>query len=120
MLIVAFTLNQLEEASKLLYPELVFASCVDENGNCALTCSRRDLYNHPPLGLVSRVRIVLDQNGKYSFQVLLFSEEEGTIDEYLQLCSRIELKVNISLVRVLIQSFTRILIMMLFDTTQKV
>ena len=30
--IVAFTLNQLEEASKLLYPELVFASCVDEMG----------------------------------------------------------------------------------------
>ena len=93
--IVAFTLNQLEEASKLLYPELVFASCVDENRNCALTCSRRDLYNHPPLGLVSRVRIVLDQNGKYSFQVLLFSKEEGsinTIDEYLQLCSRIGIK----------------------------
>ena len=89
--VVAFTLDQLEESGKQQYPDLAFVSCINEHGDSVLTCSRRDLYNHPPLGLVSRVQVV-DQDGKYDFQVLLFSKERGsvtTIDEYLALCDQI-------------------------------
>ncbi len=60
-----------------------------------LTCSRRDLHNHPPLGLVSRVQIVLDQEGQYEFQVLLFSKDKeriSTVEDYLYLCGKIATK----------------------------
>ena len=77
------------------YPDLVFVSYTNELGSGVLTCCRRDVYDHPPLGLVSRVQIVVDQDGKYDFQVLLFSKEKGSIsttDEYLALCDRIAAK----------------------------
>ena len=70
----------------------MFASCTKEDGVGAITCHRRDMYNHPPLGLVSQVQVVVDQDGKYDYQVLLFSKEKGcisTIDEYLALCDQI-------------------------------
>ena len=60
----------------------MFASCTKEDRVGAITCHRRDMYNHPPLGLVSRVQVVVDQDGKYDNQVLLF-------DEYLALCDQI-------------------------------
>ena len=81
--VVSFTLGQLEEAGKQLYPDLAFMSCTNECGDSVLTCSRRDLHNHPPLGLVSRVQVVVNQDGKYDFQVILF------IDDYLALCEQI-------------------------------
>ena len=89
--IVAFTLNQLEEAGKQWYSELVFASCTaNEHGrNSVLKRSRRGLYIRPPLGLASRVQVIVDQNSKYDYQVLIVSKEKGTIstvDECLQLC----------------------------------
>ena len=90
--VVSFTLGQLEEAGKQMYPDLAFIACTNECGDSVLTCSRRDLYNHPPLGLVSRVQVVVNQDGKYDFQVILFSKEKGsitTIGDYLALCEQI-------------------------------
>lgn len=46
---------------------------------------RKDVYNHPPSGLISRVQITIDQDSQYNFQVLLFNKEKGsisTVDEY--------------------------------------
>ena len=91
--IIAFSLDQLEVAGKRQYPGLVFTSCMDEQGNSALMCSRRELHNHPPLGLISRARIVVNQDGVYNFQVVLFSKEQGsisTVDEYLELCGQVD------------------------------
>ena len=90
--VVAFTLDQLQEAGKQHYPDLAFVSCTNERGDNVLTCSRRDLHDHPPVGLVSRVQIVVDQDGSYDFQVVMFSKEKGsitTVDEYLELCHQI-------------------------------
>ena len=61
----AFTLGQLETAGREKYPDLVFASCRKEQGVGALTCSRRDMYNHPPLGIVSRVHVVIHEECIY-------------------------------------------------------
>ena len=88
-------MHQLKKTGEEKYPDLVFVSCTNELGDGVLTCSRRDVYNHPPLGLVSRIQIVVDQDGKYDFQVLLFSKEKGSIsttDEYLVLCDHIAAK----------------------------
>ena len=90
--VVEFTLRQCEAAGLDRYPELSFEWGTVSGGNCVLTCTRRDLYEHPPLGLVSRAKIVLDERGEYNFQVLLFSKEKGiisTVEEYLALCDKI-------------------------------
>ena len=85
--IVSFTLEQLDKAGKEKYiTDLVFVAGINENGDGVLTCSRRDVYNHPPLGLVSRVQVVVDQDGKYDFTVL------STVHEYLSLCDQIAVK----------------------------
>ena len=92
---VYFTLQELEEAGEQWYPELVTTSCTNEDGNNVLACSRRDFHNHPPLGLVSRVQIIVDQDGKYDFQVVMFSKEKGsinTVDDHLELCDQIAVK----------------------------
>ena len=62
------------------HPELVFAiRTVKEHGVGAVTCCQKEMYNHPPLGLISRVQIVVDEDGKYDYQVLIFTEEKGYI-----------------------------------------
>ena len=93
--VVAFTLDQLKEAGKQQYPDLSFVSCTNEHGDSVLKCSRRDLHSHPPLGLISRVQVVVNQDGTYDFQVVMFNKEKGsitTIDEYLALCNQIASK----------------------------
>ena len=81
----AKTYTLLEQRSKLSY--LLWGWCIN--------CSRRDMYNHPPLGIVSRVYVVIDEDGKYDYQVLLFSKEKGcisTVDDYLPSCGQISSK----------------------------
>ena len=47
--IVAFTPDQLKKSGEERYPDLVFVSCTNELGSGVLTCSKRDVHNHPPL-----------------------------------------------------------------------
>ena len=50
---------------------------------------KKDMYDHPPLGTVSRVSIVINETGGYDFRVLMFVKERGTIasvDQFLGLC----------------------------------
>lgn len=56
--------------------------CNNENGDEILVCSRRELNHHPPIGLVSSVRIVLNESGDYDFQVLMISKSKGTLKEF--------------------------------------
>ena len=65
---VEFTLRQCKAAGLDQHPELSFESrgTVTVSGNCVLTCTRRDVYEHPTLGLVSQAKIVLDERGGYN------------------------------------------------------
>ena len=63
---VEFTLRQCEAAGLDRHPELSFESRGTLSGNCVLTCTRHDVYEHPPLGLVSQAKIVLDERGDYN------------------------------------------------------
>ena len=50
------------------------------------------MYDHSPLGLISCVRIVVDKDGIYDYQVLLFTKEKwciSNINKYLALCEQI-------------------------------
>ena len=66
---VEFTLRQCEAAGLDQHPELSFESQGHRHtlsGNCVLTCTRHDVYEHPPLGLVRQGKIVLDERGDYN------------------------------------------------------
>ena len=44
---------------------------------------------HPPAGSTSRIRLVVDENGGFDFQVLLRSKQAGkveSVDQFLELC----------------------------------
>ena len=85
-------LQKFERNNPHLAPHRPHVGVVGHTIDRCITCSRRDLHNHPPLGLVSRVQVVVNQDGKYDFQVILFSKEKGsitTIDDYLALCEQI-------------------------------
>ena len=56
--IVAFTLAELDKAGKEKYPDLVFATCTKVDGAGALTCCRKDMYNHPPLAWLVGFRLL--------------------------------------------------------------
>ncbi len=76
----------LEEAGKNKYSdELVFS--LHKDGDAAvLYSSTRKLYQHPPIGAVSRVKINVKEDGSYNFQVGMYSKEKGLLssdDEYL-------------------------------------
>jgi hypothetical protein len=88
----ALSLEDLFHLGAQRYPSLSFVL-----GNCSagdtLSISRRDLHQHPPAGLISRVRIVITENKEYDFQVLLRSKESGCIDsfdKFFELCSMID------------------------------
>ena len=63
---VEFTLRQCEAAGLDRHPELSFELWGTLSGNCVLTCTRRDVYEHPTLGLFSQAKIVLDKRGEYN------------------------------------------------------
>uniref|UniRef100_A0A1X7UFB1 Uncharacterized protein n=1 Tax=Amphimedon queenslandica TaxID=400682 RepID=A0A1X7UFB1_AMPQE len=56
----------------------VTEKCVYEDEQC-LVLSHRKLFNHPPLGLTSRVRIVIKANCQYVVQVVLRDFEKGAL-----------------------------------------
>ena len=62
-----------------LFPDLSFVLGSCSAGN-TLSISRRDLDQHSPAGLIYRARIVVTEDKKYDFQVLLRSKEAGYID----------------------------------------
>lgn len=58
-------------------------SCICSSSSSAseyLVIYQRSLHDHPPAGLISRVRILVSQNGGYELQVLLQTIKTGTID----------------------------------------
>ncbi len=69
----------LEEAGRNKYSEeLVFSSHKD--GDAAVLCSStKKLYQHPPIGAVSRVNILVKEDGTYNFQVGMYSTEKGLV-----------------------------------------
>ena len=74
------------------FPDLSFVLGTCSAGN-TLCISRRDLHQHPPAGLISRARIVITEDKKYDFQVLLRSKDSGYIDsveKFTELCSIID------------------------------
>ena len=57
-----------------------------------VTVTSKFCHLHPPAGIVSRTRIVVSEDGTFTFQVLLCCKENGkltTVDEFLNLCERI-------------------------------
>lgn len=57
-----------------------------------LSCPRKDLHNHPPIGMIHRVRLVVAEDGRYDFQVIFCSKEKGVINtsnDFLKLCEKI-------------------------------
>lgn len=85
-------LDELVEVGQNRFPDL--SCCLDsaEEGGRFLVCSRKDLYNHPPIGMINRVRIVISEDGSYDFQVIFCSKEKGTIDtvtDFIRICEKI-------------------------------
>lgn len=82
-------LAQLLEAGKNRFPELLYSLSSAEK---FLVCTRKDLHNHPPIGMISRVWIIVAEDGGYDFQVLFFSKEKGNIsniEDFVKLCGKI-------------------------------
>ena len=74
------------------FPDLSFILDSCSAGN-TLSVSRRALHQHSPAGLISRARIVITEDKKYDFQVLLRSKGSGYIDsveKFIELCSMID------------------------------
>ena len=57
----------------------------------------RQLFNHPPLGLISRVRIVIEEDCQYGVQVVYKDFESGILvlervkEEVSVLCKNMQL-----------------------------
>ena len=60
------------------FPDLSFTLGVCNLGAC-LSIERRDLHCHPPAGLISRVRIVVREDGSFEFEVVMRLKESGSI-----------------------------------------
>ena len=56
----------------------VAEKCFHEEKQC-LVLSHRQLFNHPPLGLISRVRIVIEEDCQYVVQVVFRDFESGIL-----------------------------------------
>ena len=87
-------LHDLEEAGRQRYSDLVFSSC-EIDGGPVLICTTKKLYTHPPIGAVSRVKIIVKEDGRYDFQVSVYSKEQGLVsnkDEYLHILETISVR----------------------------
>ena len=74
------------------FPDLSFVLGSCSAGN-TLSVSQRDLHQHLPAGLISRAMIVITEDKKYDFQVLLRSKESSyieSIEKFIELCSMID------------------------------
>jgi len=71
------------------FPELSFTMARDGNSNAPiLTITQKDLFNHPPLGMISRVHVTIEYK-KYSVFVLLHlwsSGEVNGVDDAYRIC----------------------------------
>jgi hypothetical protein len=73
------------------FPELSFAVCAGQNSRKYLVGTQKMLRLCPPAGMVSTARIVND-DGEYTFQVLLRTIETGNISSvngFLSVCEEI-------------------------------
>ena len=67
----------------------VVAKCEADGDQC-LVIHHKQLYNHPPFGMISRCRIIIKHN-EYSVHILMRKVESGcvtTTDAVLKLCSK--------------------------------
>ena len=74
------------------FPELEYCigNCTAVKTQAILTVTRKDLYNHPPAGFLSRIRLLVTEDKHYDLQVLMRSKEAGIFelpDKFLDLCS---------------------------------
>lgn len=73
----------------------MFIACSDigpSPGPNVLVVSRKDLRHHAPIGLVSRVKLTVVEDGGYDFQVIMISKENGrfnNVEEFLAVCEKI-------------------------------
>ena len=52
---------------------------------------KKDMYDHPPLGTVSRVSIVINETGGYDFRVLMFVKERGILLQLINFLAFVKL-----------------------------
>ena len=78
-------------ASKITenYSDIISNMCSFATKEC-LVIQQRSLHNHPPAGLVPRVRILIYEEGDYELQVLLKTIEKGSVHSEDDLCKLIE------------------------------
>lgn len=69
------------------FPELSITLCssATQSSPAYLVCTRKTLHDHPPAGLISRVRVVISESGEYELQVLYRSVEKGVVASETQL-----------------------------------
>lgn len=70
------------------FPGLVFVVCSDigADGKAVLVCSRKDLHRHCSVGLISRVKLIVEESGEYDFQVVMISKEKGKFNNLKAVC----------------------------------
>jgi hypothetical protein len=70
------------------FPELSITlySSATQSSPAYLVCTQKTLHDHPPAGLVSRVRVVISESGEYELQILFRSVEKGVVDLKLSYC----------------------------------
>lgn len=86
------SLTELLEVGKKHFPDLEFCLNHADLGEKFLVCSRKELHNHPPLGMIQRVKILVCEDGNYDFQVTFCSKEKGVItddSDFRKLCENI-------------------------------
>ncbi len=72
------------------FPDLVFVVCSDIGAD-VLICTQKDLRRHTPIGLISRVKLIVEEDSRYDFQVIMISKEKGrfnSLEEFLILCEK--------------------------------
>ena len=72
------SLSELLEVGKS-FPDLQFCVNSSDSGENVLVCSRKELHNHPPLGMIHRVKILVKEDGNYDLQVTFYSKETGIV-----------------------------------------
>lgn len=79
-------------AASRAYPKLSFTLCSGQNSGKYLIGTQKMLRSCPPAGMVSIARIIVNNAGEYTFQVLLRTTETGNIssvDDFLSVCEKI-------------------------------
>ena len=82
-------LDELLEAGIARFPGLL---CCLDSGGVFLVCSRKDLHNHPPIGMINRVRLIISEDGSYNLQVIFCSKEKGivsNVEDFVGPCEKI-------------------------------